>query len=120
MTNRDLAKFLKEKNLNRKLCYCDSAEPKSIEELRQMEVLAKGAVKGQGSITAGISLLKEFDIIASIESKNLQKEQMSYLWEEMKDGTIINKPVDRANHLMDALRYCVYSKYKNRNDFFVV
>ena len=120
MTNRDLAKFLKENNLNRLLCYCDSAEPKSIEELRQMEVLAKGAIKGQGSITAGISLLKEFEIVASIESKNLQKEQMSYLWEEMKDGTIINKPVDRANHLMDALRYCVYSKYKNRNDFFVV
>ncbi len=120
MTNRDIAQFLKSNNLNEKLCYCDSAEPKSIEELRQMQVWAKPAIKGQGSITAGISLLKEFEIIGSIESKNLQKEQMSYLWEELKDGTIINKPVDRANHLMDSLRYCVYTKYKNRNDFFVV
>lgn len=119
-TNRDLANFLKENNLNEKLTFCDSAEPKSIEELRQMQVWAKPAIKGQGSITAGISLLKEFQIIGSIESKNLQKEQLSYLWEELKDGTIINKPVDRMNHLMDALRYCVYSKYKNRNDFFVV
>ena len=120
MTNRDLAMFLKQNKLNEKICYCDSAEPKSIEELRQMQVWAKPAIKGQGSITAGISLLKEFQIIGSIESKNLQKEQMSYLWEELKDGTIINKPVGKMDHCMDALRYATYSRYKNRNDFFVV
>jgi phage terminase large subunit len=120
MTNRDIAQFLKENKLNDILTYCDSAEPKSIEELRQMDILAKPAIKGQGSINAGISLLKEFEIIGSIESKNLQKEQQGYLWEELKDGTIINKPVDKMNHIMDALRYAVYSKYKNRNDFFVI
>lgn len=120
MTNRDIAQFLKDNNLNDILTFCDSAEPKSIEELRQMDIWAKPAIKGQGSINAGISLLKEFEIIGSIESKNLQKEQQSYLWDELKDGTIINKPVDKNNHLMDALRYAVYSKYKNRNDFFVL
>lgn len=120
MTNRDLAEFLKKNKLNDKLTFCDSAEPKSIEELRQMNVLAKPSVKGQGSVNAGISLLKEFEIIISNESKNFKKEQVSYLWEELKDGTIVNKPVDKMNHLMDSLRYCVYSKYKYRNDFFVV
>ena len=120
MTNRDLANFLKEKKLDNTLAFCDSSEPKSIEELRQMGILAKGAIKGQGSINAGISLLKEFDIIISNESKNLQKEQLTYFWEELKDGTIINKPIDKNNHLMDALRYSVYSRYKNRNDFFVI
>jgi phage terminase large subunit len=120
MTNRDIAQFLKNKKLNNTLAFCDSAEPKSIEELRQMDVWAKPAIKGQGSINAGISLLKEFEIICSLESKNLQKEQQGYLWEVLKDGTIINKPVDKNNHLMDALRYAVYSKYKNRNDFFVI
>jgi phage terminase large subunit len=120
MTNRDIAEFLKNNKLNDILTFCDSAEPKSIEELRQMDIWAKPAIKGQGSINAGISLLKEFEIIGSIESKNLQKEQQSYLWDELKDGTIINKPVDKNNHLMDALRYAVYSKYKNRNDFFVL
>jgi phage terminase large subunit len=120
MTNRDLAEFLKDNNLNEKLTFCDSAEPKSIEELKQMNVWAKPSIKGQGSVNAGISLLKEFDIIVSNESINFRKEQQSYLWEELKDGTIINKPVDKMNHLMDSLRYCVYSKYKNRNDFFVV
>ena len=120
MTNRDIAEFLQSNNYNQYLCYYDSAEPKSGEELRQMDIWAKPAIKGQGSINAGISLLKEFDIIGSLESKNLQKEQQSYLYEQLKDGTIINKPVDKNNHLMDALRYLIYSKYKNRNDFFVI
>jgi phage terminase large subunit len=120
MTNRDLAEFLKQNNLNQKLAYCDSAEPKSIEELRQMDVLAKPTIKGQGSINAGISLLKEFDIFISNESQNIKKEQMTYFWEELKDGTIINKPISKNDHTMDALRYCVYSRYKNRYDFFVI
>ena len=120
MTNRDLAEFLKQNNLNQKLAYCDSAEPKSIEELRQMDVLAKPTIKGQGSINAGISLLKEFDIFISSESQNIKKEQMTYFWEELKDGTIINKPISKNDHTMDALRYCVYSRYKNRYDFFVI
>lgn len=120
MTNRDLAEFLKNNKLNDNIMYCDSAEPKSIEELRQMDCLAKPSIKGQGSINAGISLLKEFEIIISNESKNIKKEQLTYFWEEMKDGTIINKPISKNDHTMDALRYVVYSRYKNRYDFFVI
>lgn len=120
MTNRDLAEFLKQNKLNDKITYCDSAEPKSIEELKQMDCLAKPAIKGQGSINAGISLLKEFEVIVSNESTNIKKEQLTYFWEELKDGTIINKPIPRNDHTMDALRYCVYSRYKNRYDFFVI
>lgn len=120
MTNRDIADFLKEKGINDQMIYCDSAEPKSIEELKQMDVLALPAIKGQGSILPGISLIKEHDVYVSQESKNLEKEFNSYFWEQLKDETIINKPIDKWNHLMDAIRYGVYSKYKNRTDFFVV
>jgi phage terminase large subunit len=120
MTNRDIAEFLKSIGKNNVLAFCDSAEPKSIEELRQMDIWAKGATKGAGSINAGISLLKEFDIIVSEESKNIRKEQQTYFWHQLKDETIINKPIDKNNHLMDAIRYAVYSQYRNRNDFFVV
>lgn len=120
MTNRDIAEFLKSIGKNNVLAFCDSAEPKSIEELRQMDIWAKGATKGAGSINAGISLLKEFDIIVSNESKNIKKEQQTYFWHQLKDETIINKPIDKNNHLMDAIRYAVYSQYRNRNDFFVV
>jgi len=120
MTNRDIAEFIKSNGYDQDLFYCDSAEPKSIEELRQMDILAKGAIKGTGSINAGISLLKEYDVFYSYESKNLHNEFQFYFWEQLKDGTIINKPMDKQNHLMDAIRYGVYSKYKNRNDFFVI
>jgi phage terminase large subunit len=120
MTNRDIAEFIKSNGYDQDLFYCDSAEPKSIEELRQMDILAKGAVKGTGSINAGISLLKEYEVYYSFESKNLHNEFQFYFWEQLKDGTIINKPIDKQNHLMDAIRYGVYSKYKNRNDFFVI
>jgi len=120
MTNQDLANFLKEKNLDRTLLFYDSAEPKSGEELRRMGIYAKPAIKGQGSISAGISLLKEFEVYVSEESTNLAKEYSSYYWEELKDGTIINKPIDRFNHLMDCIRYGVYSQYSKRNDFFVI
>ena len=121
MTNRDIAQFLKKEKLDDFICYCDSAEPKSIEELKQMSILAKPAIKGAGSINAGISLLKEFDIYVSEESINILKEQQSYVFDELKDGTIINKPkANQADHLMDSIRYCVYSRWRNRNDFFVV
>ena len=120
MTNRDIAEFLKSVGKNEVLAYCDSAEPKSIEELRQMDVWAKGATKGAGSINAGISLLKEFEIIVSNESSNIKREQQTYFWQQLKDETIINKATDKNNHAMDAIRYAVYSTYRTRNDFFVI
>ena len=120
LTNRDISNYLKAQGLNHTLMFCDSAEPKSIEELRQMDCLAKPAIKGAGSITAGISLIKEFDVYVSKESKNLINEQRTYFWQQLKDGTIINTPIDKNNHLCDALRYATYSMYKNRNDFFVI
>lgn len=120
MTNRDIANHLKSLGLNDLLMYCDSAEPKSIEELKQMGILAKPAIKGAGSINAGISLMKEFDFYVSNKATNVKSEQMKYVWEELKDGTIINKACDRDNHNMDCLRYGIYSRFKNRNEFFVI
>ena len=120
MTNRDIANHLKSLGLENILMFCDSAEPKSIEELRQMGILAKGAIKGAGSINAGLSLMKEFDFYISNKATNVKSEQMKYVWDELKDGTIINKAVDRDNHTMDCLRYGIYSRFKNRNEFFVI
>ena len=120
MTNGDIAEYFKANGYDQVLTFYDSAEPKSGEELRRAGLLCKPAIKGQGSITAGISLLKEFDVIVSQESKNIFKEYNGYYWEQLKDGTIINKPQDRLNHQMDCLRYGVYSQYSKRNDFFVI
>ena len=120
MTNQNIIDLIKDKGYSQTLIICESAEPKSNDELRRAGLWVKPAIKGAGSINAGISLLKEFDIICSSESNNLRTEYLSYYWQELKDGTIINKPLDRMNHLMDALRYCVYSEHSNKNKFFVI
>ena len=119
MTNQDISVFLKQNKYQNTIIYCDSAEPKSIDELRQSGILAKPSIKGQGSINAGISLIKEFDIFVSNCSKNIKHEYQFYIWEELKDGTKTNKPRDKYNHTMDALRYGIYTRYSNKTEFFV-
>ena len=55
-----------------------------------------------------------------IKSKNIIKEYNNYYWEELKDGTIVNKPKDKFNHAMDSIRYGVYSQYGKKQNFFVI
>ncbi len=120
MTNSDIVDFLKAGGYGEVICYADSAEPKSIEEMRRLGLYIKPAIKGQGSINAGISLLKEYDIFVSKESQNITREYHNYYWEELKDGTIINKPQDKENHAMDSIRYATYSRFGKRENFFVI
>jgi len=120
MTNSDIVDYLKEKGYGQVIAYGDSAEPKSIEEMKRLGMFIKPAIKGQGSINAGISLLKEYDIFVSNESDNIKREYHNYYWEELKDGTIINKPRDKENHTMDSIRYAVYSRFGRRENFFVI
>lgn len=120
MTNSDIVDYIKKLGYEQVLIFADAAEPKSVEQIKREGLLIKPAVKGQGSINAGISLLKEYDIIVSKESKNIIKEYNNYYWEELKDGTIINKPKDKFNHAMDSIRYGVYSQYGKRENFFVI
>ena len=120
MTNSDLVEYFKKLGYEDVLFYADAAEPKSIEQIKRDGLLIKPAIKGQGSINAGISLLKEFDIYVSKESKNIIKEYNNYYWEELKDGTIVNKPKDKFNHAMDSIRYGVYSQYGKKQNFFVI
>jgi phage terminase large subunit len=120
MTNSDIVEYIKKLGYEQVLIFADAAEPKSVEQIKREGLLIKAATKGQGSINAGISLLKEYDIYVSKESKNIIKEYNNYYWEELKDGTIINKPKDKFNHAMDSIRYGVYSQYGRRENFFVI
>lgn len=119
-TGKDIADFIKEKKHDQTLIFADGSWGSSVEDIRRQGCLIKKANKGPGSVEAGIQLLKEFDIFISLESKNIIKEYRSYMWNELKDGTIINKPVDKNNHAMDAIRYLVYSQYSKRTEFFVI
>lgn len=120
LTNNDIYDKLVQMGYDNCLLYYDSAEPKSGEELRRLGIMAKPSIKGQGSVNAGISKLKEFNIYVSNESKNIINEYYNYYWETLKDGTIINKPKHDYSHSMDAIRYAVYSHYRVDQNFFVI
>jgi phage terminase large subunit len=84
---------------------CDSAEPKSIAELRNHGVNAIGAKKGKDSVNHGIQWLQQQKIIISKTCINTRNEIMQYKWKEDKDGNAIRQPMDKNNHIIDALRY---------------
>jgi phage terminase large subunit len=85
----------------------DSAEPKSIEEIRREKhgVLIKGATKGKDSINYGIDVMQRQDYLVTKSSTNLIKELRSYCWDTDKTGKRLNKPIDTFNHGIDAIRY---------------
>ena len=88
----------------------DSAEPRLITELsRDCNIVP--AIKGQGSITFGISLLQDYDLVITEDSTELIKEFNNYCWLEKKSQT----PVDNFNHAIDALRYAVSYQLQNPN-----
>lgn len=85
----------------------DSAEPKSIAEMQQHRVNITGAKKGKDSITFGIDWLKQHTIIIDKKCVNHIKEFQQYQWKKDANGNAVTppKPVDKNNHLIDALRY---------------
>lgn len=83
----------------------DSSEPKSIKELEMAGFSVAGAVKGPGSVRAGISLIQGYDIVVSPDCPNIQSEFSSYVWKVNKAGVVLKDPVDAFNHACDALRY---------------
>lgn len=85
--------------------WADSAEPKSIEEIRRAGYNIKPVVKGADSISFGISVLQQKQMLITKASVNLIKELRAYSWDTDKTGKILNKPIDSMNHAIDALRY---------------
>jgi len=86
---------------------CDSAEPKSIQELRNHGVNSVGAMKGEDSVKFGIDWLKQQTIIVDKSCVNLQNELSQYHWKKDAGGNSLPVPVDKNNHLIDALRYAL-------------
>lgn len=105
MLNKDIAERIKERIGRAAEGVADSAEPKTIKELKTRGCNVRPAKKGQGSILWGIELLQEHHFCVTSRSTNLIHEFRSYRWAEDKTGEKTNTPVDKNNHLMDALRY---------------
>ena len=86
----------------------DSAEPKSIAELRELGLShIKGARKGKDSINNGIQYIQNFHIVIHPKCVNFLTEISNYTWSVDKFGKKLNVPIDDFNHLMDAMRYAL-------------
>ncbi len=112
LTNSDIARILIDLKIkpNYDEIFADSAEPKSIEDLRRAGFNIKPAQKGEDSIRKGIDRMKEFNINITKRSVNLIKEFRNYTWVQDKAGNATNKPLDAFNHGIDAARYAVMTK----------
>ena len=104
LTNDMLADEIKQ-IIDRQYVVCDSAEPKSIKELNNLGVNATGAKKGKDSVNYGIDWLQRQEIIIDPKCQNFKNEIQKYKWKEDKNNNALRVPVDKDNHLLDALRY---------------
>ena len=105
LSNKQIADInanLEERNT---LVKADSAEPKSIDELRSYGMNILPALKGKDSINHGIQFIQSLKISVTKHSTNLIKEYRNYRWLKDKNGQTMNIPIDCWNHLIDAARY---------------
>ena len=105
-TNEELAKIITSLGFSKSLIVADSAEQKSIEEIKRKGVTKiKAAVKGPDSIIHGIQRLQNYELIVHPSCSGIITEFENYSWQKDKNGEYINKPIDSFNHYCDALRY---------------
>jgi phage terminase large subunit len=115
LLNSELSNLMKQSKISGEI-FADSAEPKSIAELKRMGHQIKPVEKGRDSINYGIQVLQQQTISITKQSKNLLEELSKYMWKKNKDGGYDNTPIDAYNHGLDALRYVAMMKLGARKE----
>lgn len=111
LTNPMIADKAKANGITRKTqIVADSAEPKSIAELNNLGLWVVPTSKGKDSIAVGIDVLHRYKINVTRRSTPLIEEMQAYKWETDRDGNKTNKPIDKFNHAIDAIRYFAMMK----------
>ena len=106
LTNKKIMEKITALGYAKERIKADSAEPKSIDELREAGLShVKAARKGKDSVNNGIQYIQNYHIIIHPRCVNFITEISNYTWDEDKFGNKINQPIDDFNHLMDAMRY---------------
>jgi len=107
LSNRAIADEIKRLKYQKERITADSAEPKSIAELKSFGLRVSGAKKGADSIRNGVQFIQDFEIIIHPRCVNFLTEISNYTFKKDKFGKMTNEPEDNMNHLMDALRYAL-------------
>lgn len=106
LSNKQIADVLNNLPQPNTMVMCDSAEPKSIDELKLYGIPALPVTKGRDSVNQGIQFVQDQRISYTKSSLNLQKEYRNYLWDyDDKEARWLSKPIDLFNHALDAVRY---------------
>lgn len=115
--NAVTAQWIKDKGYTDYQVTCDSAEPKSVVDYRDMGISARGAIKGPGSVEYGMKWLQSRHIVIDMKrTPNAGKELKEYEYERDKDGEVISGYPDANNHAIDALRYAFEQFYNRRGN----
>ena len=114
MHNRDISLFLTNQNIKENI-FADSAEPKSIAELKNYGHSIYPVTKGRDSIIYGLNLINQNEIYVTRRSKNLIKELQGYIWAKDKEGNDLQKPTGSHPDCIDAARYALMMQLENPN-----
>ncbi len=108
LSNKKIYEKITEAGYGKERIIADSAEPKSIDELKTLGIRRiTGAKKGKDSINNGIQWIQDLQIIIHPRCVNFLTEISNYTWASDKFGNKLNAPIDDSNHLMDAMRYAL-------------
>lgn len=113
LDNPDIARLILEKAGKELLVVADSAEPKSIAELRRYGLQAEGAIKGKDSILLGIGIMNRYRKHITRQSLNIINEYRNYRYASDANGNATNKPIEKYNHSIDAQRYVFINKFSD-------
>lgn len=113
MSNSEIATALKENDI---ITVADSAEPKSIDELKSYGITVVPAEKGKDSVLHGIQLMQDQRISVTERSRNIWKEYTTYLWDRDREGYWLQRPENGSDHAMDAVRYFIQRHLKKQNN----
>jgi phage terminase large subunit len=108
MSNKQLADFLNALDKPQTTIVADSAEPKSIDEIRSYGLNVVPCAKGKDSVKSGIQLVQDQPISVTKRSVNIIKEQRNYMWAVDKNGKVLNEEDPACkNHHMSGIRYAL-------------
>ncbi len=116
LRNSDIAR-LALPEVGRLKVYADSSEPKTIDDLYLAGMNVFPVVKGRDSVTWGIDLMKQYNIVVTSRSVNLIKELRNYTYAKDKEGKPLNVPIDAFNHAIDASRYAVMMHQRDKHEY---
>lgn len=114
-TNPELASIITSIGFSKSIIIADSAEQKSIEEMRRcgIQKIRPCQKQGQNRIIYGIQKLQQYEIIVHPSCQGIITEFQNYSWQKDKNGEYTNTPIDAFNHYIDALRYSLQGLENN-------